>query len=114
MEAAWRVFNPSGAEAISADEFKLLLPLLGEDVEEEMVSKARRGVGCRALSDACWCIQIEQLFEQVDEDGSGEIEFEEFWEMVRGGSMAAACVHDEWLCVQVCAMNPKGGQPTSY
>ena len=56
MEAAWLVFNPSGAEAISADEFKQLLPLLGEDVEEEMVRKGRRGAGCRALADACWCL----------------------------------------------------------
>eukprot|EP00656_Telonema_subtile_P031784 TRINITY_DN3479_c0_g1_i3.p1 TRINITY_DN3479_c0_g1~~TRINITY_DN3479_c0_g1_i3.p1 ORF type:complete len:554 (+),score=114.98 TRINITY_DN3479_c0_g1_i3:139-1800(+) len=67
MRKAWTVFNRDGGEALDASSFREALPLMGEDVPES---------------------KIDELFREIDADGSGEIEFNEF-------------------CSLVCRMNPK-------
>jgi len=51
MRPAWGVFDKEGEGSLSAADFKLVLPLLGEEVPEE---------------------EIAQLFKEADSDGSGD------------------------------------------
>jgi len=63
MLKAWEVFNLSGNEGIDAEEFRKILPLLGEDVPEE---------------------KIEELFSLADSAGNGTISFDEFVALMKG------------------------------
>lgn len=62
MRTAWKVFDIDQSGYLDGEEFKKALPLLGEDVDPE---------------------QVETLFQEVDTDGSGKIEFPEFCVMVK-------------------------------
>ena len=62
MEPAFAVFDKDGSGVLNAAEFKLALPLMGEDVPPE---------------------EIEAMFEEVDADGSGKIEFVEFQALIK-------------------------------
>ena len=57
MKQAWFVFDVKKRGYLDAEQFKDLLPLMGEDVPPE---------------------RIDELFLIADEDGSGSIEFDEF------------------------------------
>jgi len=61
MKAAWHVFAKQKS-CLSTHEFRKVLPLMGENVPEE---------------------EINALFQMADEDGSGEIEFDEFVMLVK-------------------------------
>lgn len=71
MTPAWTVFDKAQKGSLDAKDFKKVLPLMGEDVPEE---------------------EIERLFLEADEDGSGVIEFEEFCQLVRGAIDLHRCV----------------------
>ena len=62
MQPAFAVFDKDNSGVLDGEEFKRALPLMGEDVPEE---------------------EIEKMFNAVDCDGSGRIEFGEFMTLVR-------------------------------
>merc|ERR1712167_72957 len=61
MKQAWDVFAKN-KPCLSTFAFKKVLPLMGENVPED---------------------EIDALFTMADEDGSGEIEFEEFVMLIK-------------------------------
>lgn len=69
------MFDTSGDEFLDEDEFLSLLPLLGEDVPPEVISK---------------------LFELVDENESGTIDGSEFVDFVRAANPADESLPDGW------------------
>ena len=69
MVTAFKVFDTNKNDVLEASEFRKALPLMGEDVPEE---------------------QIERLFQEADEDGSGEIEFDEFKALLTAAEGAAS------------------------
>ena len=76
MLPAFEVFDKERKGFLLAEEFRTVLPLLGEDVPEE---------------------EIDRLFIMADEDNSGSLEFDEFQILVRGmnpKTMSAVAVLD--------------------
>eukprot|EP00658_Telonema_sp_P-2_P080280 TRINITY_DN7958_c0_g1_i4.p2 TRINITY_DN7958_c0_g1~~TRINITY_DN7958_c0_g1_i4.p2 ORF type:complete len:171 (-),score=64.17 TRINITY_DN7958_c0_g1_i4:371-883(-) len=62
MLKAFSVFDPEGTGVLDGNSFKEVLPLLGEKVPPE---------------------EIDALFDEVDADGSGQIEIDEFTVMIK-------------------------------
>eukprot|EP00658_Telonema_sp_P-2_P077901 TRINITY_DN7165_c0_g1_i3.p1 TRINITY_DN7165_c0_g1~~TRINITY_DN7165_c0_g1_i3.p1 ORF type:complete len:330 (-),score=97.34 TRINITY_DN7165_c0_g1_i3:165-1154(-) len=62
LKTAFLVFDTTGENTISADEFRAAMSLMAEDVPEE---------------------QLDRMFADADADGSGDIDFEEFCQFVR-------------------------------
>jgi len=62
MATAWKVFDTESCGFLKAESFSKVLPLLGENVPPA---------------------EIDALFQDVDTDGSGRIEFPEFCVMVK-------------------------------
>merc|ERR1712086_1071736 len=61
MLLAWQIFDPEDKGELDANEFKTILPLMGEEVPPE---------------------EIDLLFEQADTNGSGRLTFDEFVQLV--------------------------------
>eukprot|EP00658_Telonema_sp_P-2_P040442 TRINITY_DN28925_c0_g1_i1.p1 TRINITY_DN28925_c0_g1~~TRINITY_DN28925_c0_g1_i1.p1 ORF type:complete len:221 (+),score=69.72 TRINITY_DN28925_c0_g1_i1:59-721(+) len=62
MQCAWEVFDHKGVGELDVDEFKEVLPLMGETVPPE---------------------EVAQLFDDVDENGSGRLEYPEFVKLIK-------------------------------
>ena len=62
MRPAFRIFDQAGRGEVNADDFQEALKVIGEDVPGD---------------------KIDKLFKEVDADGSGTIDFEEFCIMMR-------------------------------
>jgi len=63
LREAFRLFDKEGNGYISRPTLKALLKEIADDLSDE---------------------QLEAAVDEIDEDGSGKIEFEEFWELMAG------------------------------
>jgi calmodulin len=63
LREAFRLFDKEGNGYISRPTLKALLKEIADDLSDE---------------------QLESAVDEIDEDGSGKIEFEEFWELMAG------------------------------
>uniref|UniRef100_A0A915EL88 EF-hand domain-containing protein n=1 Tax=Ditylenchus dipsaci TaxID=166011 RepID=A0A915EL88_9BILA len=101
-----RKFDADGSGKLEFDEFCALVYTVANTVDKDTLQKELReafrlfdkevsnkcsGYGCLRcvhcriasdLSDA----QLDEAVDEIDEDGSGKIEFEEFWELMAGES----------------------------
>ncbi|EFP11477.1 hypothetical protein GCK72_000297 [Caenorhabditis remanei] len=65
LREAFRLFDKEGNGYISRPTLKALLKEIADDLTDQ---------------------QLEEAVDEIDEDGSGKIEFEEFWELMAGES----------------------------
>ncbi|KAK6725903.1 hypothetical protein RB195_004305 [Necator americanus] len=65
LRDAFRLFDKEGNGYISRPTLKALLKEIADDLTDQ---------------------QLEEAVDEIDEDGSGKIEFEEFWELMAGES----------------------------